>query len=141
VDLFCGPPSIGFRYEGAVGRKAIWARLYFSALLFFSVLITFFSSNSLFLFNCVCQFDQCVFLALEESRAVPLASLLGTMGGNLGLFLGMSIMTFLEFFEFFVIVLLSSLCCCGAKKVLSKKKTKEEKKPTEVEMEEISVVY
>jgi len=63
------------------------------------------------------------------------------MGGNLGLFLGMSIMTFLEFFEFFVIVLLSSLCCCGAKKVLSKKKTKEEKKPTEVEMEEISVVY
>ena len=72
-----------------------------------------------------------------EDRAVPLASLLGTMGGNLGLFLGMSIMTFLEFFEFFTVVLLSSLCCCVAKKVISKEK---KPKPTEVEMvEEISI--
>ena len=77
-----------------------------------------------------------------EDRAVPLASLLGTMGGNLGLFLGMSIMTFLEFFEFFtvvLVVLLSSLCCCGAQKVTSKEK---KTKPTEVEMvEEISIAY
>ncbi len=61
-----------------------------------------------------------------EGRAVPLASLLGTMGGNLGLFLGMSLMTFMEFFEFAVVSLLTVAACCKAGSKKGKQQEKQE---------------
>jgi hypothetical protein len=69
----------------------------------------------------------------SEQQTTTLSSLIGTLGGNMGLWLGMSIMTFLEFVEFAVIaVCTGALVRCGRGK-------KEAGERAEVEVEMVTV--
>ena len=51
---------------------------------------------------------------LEETVAVPFSSLTATVGGNMGLCMGISVMTFFEWFEWIVVALFSYTCLSHA---------------------------
>ena len=60
-------------------------------------------------------FDETV---SEAAEGISISTLTGTIGGNLGMFVGMSVMTVLEWFELLAFVLLSlPFFCCGVRRL------------------------
>ena len=61
-------------------------------------------------------YDSLQFESIVELRAVTLSSLFGSVGGNLGLFLGASWITIIEFGQYFSRVILALVSNCRGKK-------------------------
>ena len=60
--------------------------------------------NSIIRFNI--YFDSLSYTLITESAAMDLVVLLSNIGGTMGLFLGVSVLTFMEFFEIFLVAFL-----------------------------------
>ena len=60
---------------------------------------------------------------IKEIPAVSSSSLLGTVGGTLGLFVGLSIISLFEFVEYFIKMIIYA-CCKPFKKVKPKREKK-----------------
>uniref|UniRef100_A0A671QQY2 Acid-sensing ion channel 1 n=1 Tax=Sinocyclocheilus anshuiensis TaxID=1608454 RepID=A0A671QQY2_9TELE len=61
-------------------------------------------------------FEALNFETIEQKKAYELAGLLGDIGGQMGLFIGASILTILELFDYLYEVIKYKLCHCAKKK-------------------------
>uniref|UniRef100_A0A8C9VN03 Acid-sensing ion channel 1 n=1 Tax=Scleropages formosus TaxID=113540 RepID=A0A8C9VN03_SCLFO len=61
-------------------------------------------------------FEALNYETIEQKKAYELAGLLGDIGGQMGLFIGASILTILELFDYLYEVIKYKLCRCSAKK-------------------------
>ncbi|KAJ3586060.1 hypothetical protein NHX12_012461 [Muraenolepis orangiensis] len=61
-------------------------------------------------------FEALNYETIEQKKAYEVAGLLGDIGGQMGLFIGASILTILELFDYIYEVLKSKLCRCSDKK-------------------------
>ena len=52
-------------------------------------------------------YEKLAYTLIEEEPKITLEDLIGALGGHLHLFLGMSLMSFLELFEFILLIFLS----------------------------------
>ncbi|KAL1251782.1 hypothetical protein QQF64_019578 [Cirrhinus molitorella] len=61
-------------------------------------------------------FEALNYETIEQKKAYELAGLLGDIGGQMGLFIGASILTILELFDYLYEVIKFKLCRCAKKK-------------------------
>lgn len=50
----------------------------------------------------IINYDELFYTTITDSAAITLGPLLGNIGGQLGLFIGLSVLSFVEIFEFFI---------------------------------------
>lgn len=62
-------------------------------------------------------FEALNYETIEQKKAYEVAGLLGDIGGQMGLFIGASILTILELFDYLYEVLKYRLCRCSDKKL------------------------
>lgn len=71
------------------------------------------------------NYETMIATVTEETPAMPFATLLGNLGGQLGLFLGLSVISFVEIVEILVIVfweyVITKICSPGIIKSNSKR--------------------
>ncbi|KAJ8260395.1 hypothetical protein GJAV_G00181600, partial [Gymnothorax javanicus] len=61
-------------------------------------------------------FEALNYETIEQKKAYEIAGLLGDIGGQMGLFIGASILTILELFDYLYEVMKYKLCRCSKKK-------------------------